>query len=93
MGSCSQIEFVLKDGDKSNPLFKNTGVVVYGEKAQLLKEYTPIYFENPSNYKNELRITVSETKTMKLIEKNQVASKTDYEILMRYILTLLITFK
>jgi len=85
--SCSGIELVLKDGGRSNPLFENTTFVVNGDNKDLFESYMPAFFETTINPEYHLIVDISEVKTKKLIEKNQVASKTDHEIYVSYTLT------
>ena len=84
--SCSGIELVLEDGSRSNPLFENTSFVVNGDNKELFSSYMPDFFESTKYPDFHLIVDINEKKTKKLIEKNQVASKTDHEIYVNYTL-------
>lgn len=82
--SCGNIELVLKDNDSNNLLKNNVLVFISGEKTT---EYsTELYsFFGRNKDSNYILITsLVEKKENKIVKKNQVAEKIDYELVIDY---------
>ena len=82
--SCSQIELVLKDSEKSTPLKNKTTLKVLNSPSPILKEQLVFFFGENTAPEFHLIADVSENKTNRFVKKNQVATKIDYEIKIKY---------
>ena len=82
--SCSNVEFVLKDSNTPNVLKNNVLVIVSGvEKERYVRE---LYSFFGSNKDNNYILTTSlyEKKENRVVRKNQVAEKIDFELIINY---------
>lgn len=80
--SCGSIDFVLKDKSKT---FKNkTSISIVGDKKEKLAQELFSFFGNNDNGDYILLINFSEKKENRLVKKNQVAEKINYELLISY---------
>jgi len=82
--SCSQIEFVLLEGESENPLKEKTNLIVTNSSSPIFKEQLVSFFGENIEKKFDLIINASEKKTNRFVEKSQAASKIDYEITINY---------
>jgi len=82
--SCSSIEFVLTSSENLTPLKNKTSLVVLNSPSPILKEQLVFFFGENTNPKYILTANVSEKKTNRFVKKNQVATKIDYEISIKY---------
>jgi len=83
---CSGVDFVFKDGDLSNFIINKTAYSVSGEKKDIINKHLIYYFGTSQTPEFSLSLSFTEKVTKKSIEKNQVASKFDYEIFIDYAL-------
>jgi len=80
--SCGGIEFVLKDRVEQ---FKHqTTIVVEGDKTDTFYRELLIFFGNQKNGEFILVANYSENKENRLVKKNQVAEKINYEVVVSY---------
>ena len=82
--SCSQIELVLKESEKPTPLKNKTTLKVLNSPSPILKEQLVFFFGENTAPEFHLTADVSENKTNRFVKKNQVATKIDYEIKIKY---------
>ena len=82
--SCSQIEHVLKESEKSTLLKNKTTLKVLNSPSPILKEQLVFYFGKNTAPEFHLTVDVDENKTNRFVKKNQVATKIDYEIKIKY---------
>tara|TARA_B100001250_G_scaffold362416_1_gene341097 strand:- start:1044 stop:1544 length:501 start_codon:yes stop_codon:yes gene_type:complete len=82
--SCSQIELVLKESEKSTLLKNKTTLKVLNSPSPILKEQLVFYFGKNTAPEFHLTVDVDENKTNRFVKKNQVATKIDYEIKIKY---------
>ena len=82
--SCSNIELVLKDKGTPNPLKNNVTVVVSGEEKERYVRSLYSFFGENKNNKYILITSILETKENRIVKKNQVAQKIDFELLINY---------
>ena len=82
--SCSNIEFVLKDGSQTNPIKNKTMLLMDKslEKRFVRGLYT--YFGNNEKYEYILKTNFLERKENRIIKNNQVAEKIDYTLEANY---------
>ncbi len=84
--SCTQIDFVLSEGDRTNPLENKTSLDVTNNTSSIFKDQLVFFFGENLHPKYRLIVNANEKKTNRFVEKNQVASKIDYEITINYLL-------
>mgnify|MGYP001354589538 CR=1 FL=1 len=82
--SCTQLEFVLTSPEKSRPLKNKTSLTVLNSPSPILKEQLVFFFGENTDNKYSLIADVKENKTNRFVKKNQVATKIDYEISIKY---------
>ena len=82
--SCSQIELVLQESEKSTPLKNKTTLKVLNSPSPILKEQLVFFFGENTDPEFHLTADFSENKTNRFVKKNQVATKIDYEIKIKY---------
>ena len=84
IASCSNIELVLKESDSPNLLKDNVLFTVLGdERERFVSELYSVFGNNKD--KDYILITsISEKKENRVVKKNQVAEKTDYELTVNY---------
>ena len=82
--SCSNIEFVLKDSNGTNPLKNKTALLMDKglEKRFVSRLYS--YFGNNKNYEYILKTTFLEKKENRIVKNNQVAEKIEYTLEIDY---------
>jgi hypothetical protein len=82
--SCGGIDFVLKEEGSSSRINNNTSIILSGKESRIFSQELYSFFG--SGEKNEfiLIASLSEKKENILVKKNQVAEKTDYEIIISY---------
>ena len=82
--SCSNIEFVLKDSNETNPLKNKTVLLVDKglEKRFVSRLYS--YFGNNEKYEYILKTTFLEKKENRIVKNNQVAEKIEYTLRVDY---------
>ena len=83
--SCSQIEFVLQDSEILTALKNKTTLKVLNSSSPTLKEQLVFFFGENTDPEFHLTADFSENKTNRFVKKNQVATKIDYEIKIKYI--------
>ena len=82
--SCSNIELVLKE-DSAQNIFKNRTALIVGElKQESFYEELLAFFGNNKDGDYILVVSFSENKENRLVKKNQVAEKIDYELNINY---------
>ncbi|MDC6447457.1 hypothetical protein PQZ42_00110 [Alphaproteobacteria bacterium] len=82
--SCSGFELVLKENSMPN-LFKNkTAIIVEGKKNEKFIQELFSFLGNNQDSKYKLVTSFSEKKENRLVKKNQVAQKVDYELTANY---------
>ncbi len=82
--SCANIEFILSEDNNDNPFKNNTNLLVKGHNSEKLKERLFSFFGNNKKGDYILIANFSETKKNRLVRKNQVAEKIDYELTVDY---------
>ena len=82
--SCSEIELVIKESDSTNKLKNKTSVFVEGKKNQILSQELYLLLGNDKKGDFVLVSNFSEKKENRLVKKNQVAEKVDYELTINY---------
>ena len=82
--SCSNIDFVLKENDMVNPYKNKTTIVFDGTKEKKFAQEVTLFFGNKKNAEFLLITSFSEKKENRLVKKNQVAEKIDYELTINY---------
>ena len=82
--SCSQIEFVLQDSEILTALKNKTTLKVLNSSSPILKEQLVFFFGENTDPEFHLTADFSENKTNRFVKKNQVATKIDYEIKIKY---------
>ena len=82
--SCSNIEFVLKDSDPTNPLKNKTMLLTDKNSEEKLVRGLYSYFGNNKVYEYILKTEFSENKENRIIKTNQVAEKIEYTIKVDY---------
>ncbi len=82
--SCSSIEFVLNEQTPKNNIKNNVYLVFEGNKEERLTKELYYFFGNVEGSENFLVTSFSEKKENRLVKKNQVAEKTDYELIIDY---------
>ena len=82
--SCSEIELVIKDSGSTNKLKNKTLVLVEGKKNEILAQELYLFLGSEKNGDFILVSNFSEKKENRLVKKNQVAEKVDYELVINY---------
>ena len=78
--SCNNIEFILKDGVSSNPYKNNTSVIFDKTNEEVFIKEVLSTFGNNTGSDYILIVSLEEQKENRLVKKNQVAEKIDYEL-------------
>ena len=82
--SCSNIELVINE-DLNKEYYKNqTAISFNGENKEIFNQELYSYFGEAQNQKYILNILFKEERKNRLVKKNQVAEKTDFEIIVDY---------
>ena len=82
--SCTNIEFILKDGSKSNPLKGKTILLM---DKNLEKRFVKVLYSNFGNnekYEYILKTTFIEKRKNRIVKNNQVAEKIEYTLEVNY---------
>lgn len=82
--SCSGIEFVLNENDSINIFKDKVTINLDGEKEPAFSQELNLFFGSKEDAEFILIATFSEKKENRLVKKNQVAEKVDYEIIVNY---------
>ena len=82
--SCSNIEFVLKDRNLTNPLKNNTSLLIDKNSEERFVRGLYSYFGNSEKYEYILKTTFLEKKENRIVKKNQVAEKIQYTLEVNY---------
>jgi hypothetical protein len=83
--SCSNIEFVLEEGDSSNP-FNNETSLIFNDtiKDSFNTELYSIIGNNEKDFVYLLKTSFYEKKENMIVKQNQVAQKIEYDIQVDY---------
>ena len=84
--SCTNINFLIDEGVGSDFLKNKTSVYISGWDNPIIKEMFFFKFGNASDKKFLLSANISEMKTKRSVDENQVAKKIDYTITVDYAL-------
>ena len=76
--SCSNIEFVLKKNNETNPLKDNTTLLIDKNSEERFVRGLYSYFGNNKKYEYILKTKFLEKKENRIIKNNQVAEKIEY---------------
>ena len=82
--SCSNIEFVLKESDQTNPLKEKTLLLMDKSSEERFASALYSYFGNSENYEYILKTTFLERKENRIVKNNQVAEKIVYTLEVDY---------
>ena len=78
--SCSNIEFVLKESDQTNPLKEKTLLLMGKNSEERFASALYSYFGNNNKYEYILKTIFLESKENRIVKNNQVAEKIDYTL-------------
>lgn len=84
IGSCGEVAFLLEDDGNTNPYENNVFVIFNGKQEERFERQVYLSFGNTNKGEYILTTTFSEKKENRLVKKNQVAEKIDYEIKIKY---------
>ncbi len=82
--SCSNIEWVINESNDNKILKNRTLVSFNGEKEELFAQELFLYFGKADIQEYVLDISFKEKRENRLVKKNQVAEKTDFEMIINY---------
>mgnify|MGYP001297639309 CR=1 FL=1 len=82
--SCSNIQLLLVENNSINKLKGNTSVILSGSNEKRFAQEIFSFFGNNKNGDYILVANFSEKKENRLVKKNQVAEKIDYELSVDY---------
>lgn len=82
--SCSNIDFVLKDSDQTNPLKDKTLLLVDKSSNEGFVRGLYAYFGNSEKYEYILKTKFLERKENRIVKNNQVAKKIEYALEVNY---------
>jgi len=82
--SCESIELVLKESISTNQFKDKTIIVINGNKEEVFTQELFSFFGNNQEGEYILITAFSEKKENRLVKKNQVAEKIDYELTASY---------
>ena len=82
--SCNNIELVLNEEDKTNRIKNKTSIIFSGTKQEKFNREILSSFGNNNDGEFILITTFSEKKENRLVKKNQVAEKVDYQLTAMY---------
>ena len=82
--SCSDIEFVLKDSNQTNPLKDNTTLLIDKNSEGRFVRGLYSYFGNNEKYDYILKTKFLEKKENRIVKNNQVAEKIEYTLEVNY---------
>ncbi len=82
--SCSNIEFVLKNENQTNPLKDTTTLLIDKKTEERFVRKLYSYFGNSEEYEYILKTNFLEKKENRIIKNNQVAEKIEYTLRIEY---------
>ena len=82
--SCSNIEFVLKDRNLTNPLKDKTILLIDKNSEERFVRSLYSYFGNNEKYEYILKTVFLEKKENRIVKNNQVAEKIEYTLEVDY---------
>ena len=82
--SCTNIEFVLKDGSQTNPLKNKTALLMDKNSEKRFVKGLYSNFGNNEKYEYILKTTFIEKKENRIVKNNQVAEKIEYTLEVNY---------
>ena len=82
--SCSNIEFVLKDNNQTNPIKDKTMLLIDKNLDKRFVRGLYYYFGNNVKYEYILRTKFLERKENRIVKNNQVAEKIDFALEVDY---------
>ena len=82
--SCSNIEFVLKDRNLTNPLKNNTSLLIDKNLEERFVRGLYTNFGNNEKHEYILKTTFLEKKENRIVKNNQVAEKIEYTLEVDY---------
>lgn len=82
--SCSNVEFVFKDSNITNPLKNKTFLFVDKNTDERFTSRIYSYFGNNKDYDYILSTNFLERKTNRIVKNNQVAEKIEYTLEVNY---------
>ena len=82
--SCSNIEFVLKESDQTNPLKEKTLLLMDKKSDERFASALYSYFGNNNKYEYILKTTFLESKENRIVKNNQVAENIVYTLEVDY---------
>ena len=82
--SCSNIEFVLKDNNQTNPIKDKTMLLIDKNLDKRFVRGLYYYFGNNVKYEYILRTKFLERKENRIVKNNQVAEKIEYSLQVDY---------
>ena len=82
--SCSNIEFLLKEDNQSNPLKDKTMLLINKNLEEKFIRGLYSYFGNNKKYDYLLKTEYLEKKENRIVKNNQVAEKIDYTLKVNY---------
>ena len=82
--SCNNVEFVLNEYSSPNPIKNNVFVIVSGDESQKFAREVYSFFGGNKENGYILTALFNENKENRVVKKNQVAEKIDYEIDVKY---------
>ena len=78
--SCSNIEFVLKNSNQTNPLKEKTLLLIDKNSEDKFVRGLYSYFGNSEQYEYILKTSFLERKENRIVKNNQVAEKIEYTL-------------
>jgi hypothetical protein len=82
--SCSNIEFVLKESNQTNPLRNKTALLTEKSSGEGFVRGLYSYFGDNEKYEYILETKFSESKENRIVKNNQVAEKIEYTLKVDY---------
>jgi hypothetical protein len=82
--SCTNIEFVLKDSNQTNPLKDKTVLLMDKDLEERFVRGLYSYFGNNKANEYILKTNFSESKENRVVKENQVAEKIEYTLVVDY---------
>ncbi len=78
--SCSNVEFVLKDTNQTNPLMDNTLLLIDKNSDERFVRGLYTYFGSSEKHEYILKTNFLEKKENRIVKNNQVAEKIEYTL-------------
>ena len=82
--SCSNIQFIANENVLHNPLYEKTNVTITGDKVPFVNSIVLSKFGTTNGASFDLDINILENKTQTVIKENQVSTRIDHEIIIKY---------